>query len=180
MTIVPFEIMSFLIVEEDVGRLMALAEAFTESRIYNKLVGLPTGKAALEYLGSGTRHSGKTAADALIFSDAMSDISWQELVRTIKANPLFVHLRLVMMTDQSVKEIISSDMGNAVDLILLREIRASELLESLHKIPGFWCSFVRPSPNEPRTPTGRTFGDAAPHSVPPTPASNYDIVASAM
>lgn len=180
MTIVPFEIMSFLIVEEDVGRLMALAEAFTESRIYNKLVGLPTGKAALEYLGSGTQHSGKTAADALIFSDVMSDISWQELVRAINANPLLVNLRLVLMTDQSVKEIISGDMGNAVDLILPREIRPSELLESLHKIPGFWCSFVRPSPNASLKPSGRTCGTAASHSPRPMSASNHDIAASAM
>ncbi len=168
MTIVPFEIMSFLIVEEDVGRLMALAEAFTESRIYNKLVGLPTGNAALEYLGSGTQHSGKTAADALIFSDVMSDISWQELVRAIKANPLFLDLRLVLMTDQSVKEIISGDMGNAVDLILPREIRAHELLSSLYKIPGFWCSFVRPNPTQSVKPPMRSF----------TPLENHFVSAS--
>ncbi len=180
MIVRPFEIMSFLIVEDDVGRLMALAEAFTEARIYNKLVGLPTGKAALEYLGSGTHHSGKTAADALMFSDVMSDISWQELVRTIKGNPLFEHLRLVLLTDKPVKEIISGDMGSAVDLILPREIRAHELMESLHKIPGSWCSFVRPSPNEPLKPVGQTSGTSALHSDSPAPVSNYDIAASAM
>jgi DNA-binding response OmpR family regulator len=161
MTIVPFEIMSFLIVEDDVGRLMALAEAFTESRIYNNLVGLPTGKAALEYLGAGTQHSGKTAADALIFSNVMPDMSWQELVRTIRENALFEHLRLVLMTDQSVKEVLTGDMGTAVDLILPRDIHSHELLSGLRNIPGFWCSFVKPHPTSPIKPSGRSFNMVA-------------------
>jgi CheY-like chemotaxis protein len=160
MTAVPFEIMSFLIVEEDVGRLMSMAEAFTEARIYNKLVGLPTGKAALEYLGNGTQHSGKTAADALIFSDAMSDMSWQELVRAIKANPLFDKLRLVLMTHRNIKEIVAGEMGMSVDLILPRQIHSRELLEHLHKIPGFWCSFIQPHPANPIKPPSRTFTTA--------------------
>ncbi len=157
MTIVPFEIMSFLIVEDDVGRLMSMAEAFTEARIYNKLVGLPTGKAALEYLGNGTQHSGKTAADALIFSDAMTDMSWQELVKAVKANALFENLRLVLMTHRPIKEIISGEMGTSVDLILPRQIQCCELLEHLHKIPGFWCSFIRPQPATPTKPPSRSF-----------------------
>ena len=158
MTLAPFEMLSFLIVEEDVGHLMALVEAFTESRIYNKLVGLPTGKAALEYLGSGTQHCGKIAADALIFSDTMTDMPWRELVREVRSTPRFEHLRLVLMTNQSVKDVISSDMGTAVDLILPREIRAHELLASLYKIPGFWCSFVRPQPSQPIKPLGQAPG----------------------
>lgn len=160
MTIVPFEIVSFLIVEDDVGRLMSLAEAFTESRIYNKLVGLPTGKAALEYLGAGTRHSRKTAADALIFSNVMPDISWQELVRTIRENALFENLRLVLMTDQPVKEVLAGDMGAAVDLILPRDIHSHELVSGLHNIPGFWCSFVKPHLTGPIKPPSRTFNTA--------------------
>lgn len=180
MIVRPFEIMSFLIVEDDVGRLMALAEAFTEARIYNKLVGLPTGKAALEYLGSGTHHSGKAAADALMFSDVMSDISWQELVRTIKGNPLFEHLRLVLLTDKPVKEIISGDMGSAVDLILPREIRAHELMESLHKIPGSWCSFVRPKANQSIKAQSRTLDISAPPQPQPTTLCNDGVAIAAM
>ena len=166
MTLAPFEMLSFLIVEEDVGHLMALVEAFTESRIYNKLVGLPTGKAALEYLGSGTQHCGKIAADALIFSDTMTDMPWRELVREVRSTPRFEHLRLVLMTNQSVKDVISSDMGTAVDLILPREIRAHELLASLYKMPGFWCSFVRPQPSQPIKPPSRSFTPMAACPVP--------------
>ncbi len=165
MTHTPFEIMSFLIVEEDVGHLMGLVEAFTESRIYNKLVGLPTGKAALEYLGSGTPHCGKIAADALIFSDTMTDMPWRELVREVRSTPRFEHLRLVLLTHQSGKEVISSEMGTAVDLILPREIRAHELLTSLYKIPGFWCSFVRPNPSQSAKPPMRSFAPLAGHPV---------------
>ncbi len=166
MSLAPFEIMNFLIVEEDVGHLMALVEAFTESRIYNKLVGLPTGKAALEYLGSGTQHCGKIAADALVFSDTLTDMPWRELVREIRGNPRFEHLRLVLMTEQSVKDVVSSEMGAAVDLILPREIRAHELLASLYKIPGFWCSFVRPNPTQSAKPPMRSFAPLVSHFVP--------------
>ncbi|MCL5945970.1 MAG: hypothetical protein M1472_03835 [Planctomycetes bacterium] len=157
MTDKPFEIMSFLIVEDDVGRLMSLAEAFTESRIYNKLIGLPTGKAALEYLDSGTQHARKMAADALLFSDTMPDMSWQELVRAVRANSLLEHLRLVLMTDHTSKEIVSDTLGTALDLILPRYIGSSEMVASLYKIPGFWCSFVRPNPDHPVKPPVRTF-----------------------
>lgn len=180
MTPVPFEIMSFLIIEEDVGRLMGLAEAFTESRIYNKLVGLPTGKAALDYLGAGAQNPNKIAADVLIFSDAMPDISWRELVQAVQAKPDLEQLRLVLMTNQSVKEIITGEMGRAIDLVLPREIRANELLASLHKIPGSWCSFVRPKANQSIKAQSRTLDISAPPQPQPTTLCNDGVAIAAM
>ncbi|MGC8625838.1 MAG: hypothetical protein ACP5I8_09975 [Phycisphaerae bacterium] len=157
MTNEPFEILSFLIVEDDIGRLMSLAEAFTESRIYNQLIGLPTGHSALEYLGSGAQHAAKSAADVLLFSDTMPDMSWQELVRALRKNPFLEHLRLVLMTHRASQDIISDELGKTLDLILPRYIGSSELAASLYKIPGFWCSFVRPNPAHPAKPPARTF-----------------------
>lgn len=145
----PFDDVQILAVEDNLGDILLLTEAFKESKITAKMKVVTNGEEALDYLRGGEKYAGSPMPDLILLDLNLPRMDGRVLLRRLKSDPVLKSLPVIVLSSSS----LETDVREAYDMNASCYIVKPSDLEGFFKVAKslkeFWLSQVRLPPRPP-------------------------------
>jgi CheY-like chemotaxis protein len=136
---------TILLVEDDEEDQWATERAFEQSRIRNKIVAVENGMRALDYLHNRGNFEGKETnppPDLIILDLNMPVMDGREFLDTIKKDPKFKRIPVVVMTTSKQEEDILKTYDLGVNSYVTKPVNMGGFLTVIQELGHYWLEIV--------------------------------------
>jgi CheY-like chemotaxis protein len=143
------EPLNILMVEDNLGDILLLNEAFKEGQVTAKMSVVSDGEEALIYLRRGGKYAGMPVPDLILLDLNLPRMDGRTFLRRVKEDPMFRSLPVIVLSSSN----LESDVREAYDMSASCYLVKPSDLEGFQKISKFlrefWEGLVR-FPARPR------------------------------
>jgi CheY-like chemotaxis protein len=138
---------NILLVEDNEGDIVLTQEAFEESRIKNEIFTARNGKEAVDFVFKNKGFENVPTPDVILMDINLPLKNGIEALTEIKANSLYKHIPVIMLTTSSAERDISMAYDHHANCYITKPVDVSKFLEAILSMEHFWLNIVTLAPS---------------------------------
>jgi CheY-like chemotaxis protein len=150
------DLISVLLVDDDLGDVLLVREAFEDHKVGNVLSVVSDGVEALRYVRAEGEHADAAQPDLILLDLNLPRKSGIEVLAEIKTDPLLSSIPVVVLTTSEAEEDIVRAYELHANAYITKPVDFEQFSRIVHQIDDFFIGLVKLPPPTPR-PVG---GDA--------------------
>ena len=142
----PIEI---LLVEDNEDDVILTSRAFKTGKVVNNLSVASDGVEALAFLRREGKYAAAPRPDIILLDLNLPRMNGHELLETIKSDPLFAAIPVVILTTSKSEDDIIKTYKNHSNCFISKPVTMEEFTKVIRKVEEFWFLIVRlPQPED--------------------------------
>lgn len=131
-----------LLVEDSPADIRLTQEALKENKLMVNLNIAHDGVEAMEYLRKENQYANKPRPDLILLDLNMPRMDGREVLKTVKEDPSFCSIPIVILTISSAEEDILLTYKHHANCYIRKPLDLNQFMEIVKKIEIFWFSIV--------------------------------------
>ena len=136
-----------LVVEDNPGDARLIVEALKDSKLKNKLLVVPDGVEAMEYLHHKGKYKNTNLPDLILLDLNLPKKDGREVLAEIKNDPELKKIPVVIMTISQADEDIIKTYNLHANCYIIKPIDLNQFIKVVKSIEDFWFTIVKLPPN---------------------------------
>jgi CheY-like chemotaxis protein len=133
---------NILWVEDNVGDILLIKEAFNEAGVIHRLTVLNDGEEAMDYLFHRGRYARVHRPDLIILDLNLPKKSGREAIAEIKADSELSRTPLVVLTSSSHDQDVLAGLDPGKSIYLVKPLSFAAIVDMAKQIQSFWLSLA--------------------------------------
>jgi chemotaxis family two-component system response regulator Rcp1 len=135
-------IINILWVEDNVGDILLIKEAFNEAGVRHRLNVVNDGEEAMDYLYHRGRYARVHHPDLIILDLNLPKKSGREVIAEMKADSQLFRMPLVVLTSSSHDQDVLQGLDPKKSIYLVKPLSFAAIVNMAKQIQSFWLSLV--------------------------------------
>ena len=139
-----------LLVEDDEGHAYLIRQNLQDAGVANRIVHLPNGQEALDYVHRRGRHAGRVPAGPLLvlLDINMPLVTGEEVLRQLKADPTTDQLPVVVLTTTDDPREVDRCYGLGCSVYITKPVQYQDFVDALTRL-GMFLEIIQVPGREP-------------------------------
>jgi CheY-like chemotaxis protein len=151
------DLISVLLVDDDLGDVLLVREAFEDHKVGNVLSVVSDGVEAMRYVRAEGEHADATRPDLILLDLNLPRKSGIEVLAEIKSDPLLSSIPVVVLTTSEAEEDIVRAYKLHANAYITKPVDFEQFSQIVHQIDDFFIGLVKLPPSTHR-PVGGNSG----------------------
>lgn len=135
--------MHFLIIEDNEGDLLLIADALKESKKNNTITIVKDGLDAINFLEKIGKNHAERSPDIILLDINLPKMNGQEVLTSIKANENLKSIPVIIFTTSSSERDIFESYNNHANCYITKPVNVLDFLKVISSIENFWTSIIQ-------------------------------------
>lgn len=132
-----------LLVEDNEGDIVLIADAFEDAKIFNTISVVRDGQQALDFLYKTNGYELADEPDLIVLDVNLPKLNGHEVLKKIKSDKKLCHIPVIMLTTSSSPTDINKSYKNHVNCYITKPVDVDEFIKVVLSIESFWISIVQ-------------------------------------
>ena len=135
-------IINILWVEDNIGDILLIKEAFNEAGVVHRLNVVNDGEEAMDYLFHRKPYTKAVRPDLIILDLNLPKKSGREVIAEIKTDPVLSQIPLVVLTSSSHDQDVLAGLNPQRSIYLVKPLTFAAIVDMARQIQSFWLSLT--------------------------------------